>query len=261
MKKISTICLLILSLTLVIILPVHATEFGLIEDRVGLLTEQEYAELNDLALQITEQHQCEVSIAIVKDIGTEDVIDFAKRVYKENDYGLGDDKSGLLLLLSMADRDYALVARGYGNTAFTDHGKDVLLERYLLPSLGEDKYYEGFLSYLNQTAAFLEMAESGTPFDVDTDEENDEGSFLITLAIVFLFPLLIAGVVTYVFAAQMKTAVSERSAANYMPGEGVNLTRKTDTFLYKTETRTTIEKKSGGTSIDSDGSSSKSGKF
>lgn len=262
MKRITTLVLLILSLTLVIMLPVHAAEFDLVTDGVGLLTEQEYVELNELASDITEQHQCEVRIAIIDDIGTDDVIEFANLFYEENDYGYGADKSGLMLLISMKNRDYALIAHGYGNTAFTDHGKAVLLERHLLPLLGEDQYYDGFLQYLNQTAEFLDMAENATPFDVDT-EENAKTSIWIKLAIIILIPLLIAGIVTFIFLGQMKTAVSERAADNYISDGGFNLTKQIDTFLNKTETRTRIEKKppSGGTSTGSNGYSGSKGKF
>lgn len=267
MKRITTLFILILSLTLVILLPVHAAEFDLVADGAGLLSDSEYIELNELALAITEQYQCEMSIVIIEDKGDDDVTEFANYVYEENDYGYGTDKSGLMLLISMKDRDYALIAHGAANTAFTDHGKDVLLDSYLLPLLGKDQYYAGFLSYLNQTSEFLKMAENGTPFDVEIDEASTEGNanstFWTKLAITILVPLFIAGLVCLIFLGKMKTAVSQRTADNYIPDGGVHLTKQVDKFLSKSETRTRIEKKSsnGGTSIGSNGSSSKSGKF
>lgn len=260
MKRKSILFILILSL-IIIILPVQAADFDLVTDEVGLLTEDEYIELNNLAQEISKKYETEVSIAVVEDKGDEDIKDFTKSFYNDNNYGYGEDKSGLMLLVSMAERDYAFVAYGSGNTAFTDHGKLVLAEQYLLPMLGEDEYYDGFSTYLKQTDKFLEMAENGTPFDVDSDEE--EGSFLIMLAIVILLPLLIAGIVCFIFYNQMKTAVAQEAADKYICADGVNMTMEADKFLYRTETRRTIEKESsdGGTSVDDDGSSSSSGKF
>jgi uncharacterized protein len=52
--------------------------------------------------------------------------EYAKSVYQENALGYGTEKSGIILMLSMTDRNYALIAYGYGNTVFTDHGRDIL---------------------------------------------------------------------------------------------------------------------------------------
>lgn len=263
MKRITTIVVLILSFALFIILPVNAADFELVGNWAGLLTDQESLELNELAMDISEEYQCEVSIAMMEYIEDDDVAEFANLFYEEYDYGYGADNSGLMLMLVMDSRDFALIAHGDGNIAFTDYGKDVLLERHLLPLLAEDKYYDGFLIFLNKTAEFLEMAENGTPFDVDTDEEKAQTSIWVKLAIVILIPLLIAGIICLIWLRKMKTAVSERAAENYMPDGGFNLTNQTDTFINRTETRTRIEKKppSGGTSIGSGGSSSAKGKF
>lgn len=72
--------------------------------------------------------------------------------------------------------------------------------------------------------------------------EDDDGSPWVNLAIVILVPLLVAGVVCGIFLSQMKTAVPQRAADNFIPGGGVKLTMQTDKFLFKTETRTRIEK-------------------
>lgn len=261
MKKTIKLFVLILSF-IIVMLPVQAAEFDLIYDEIGLLTDDESFELNELAQDITEQYQCEVSIVIVEDKGDDNIIDYTKYIYHEYGYGYGEDKSGLMLLISMEERDYALFAYGYGNVAFTDYGKNVLEDNYLLPQLGKDNYYDAFSTYLNQTAVFLNMAKEGTAFDVNTDEDEGE-SFLIKIAIVIFVPLLIAGIVCFIFLQQMKTAVAQKGAKNYISDEGVNLTMRADEFLYRTETRTKKEDKSSsnGTTIDSDGSSSSSGKF
>ncbi|HZJ83599.1 MAG TPA: TPM domain-containing protein [Clostridia bacterium] len=267
MKRIIPLFLSVLFLILVMLLPVKAAEFDLVLDEVGLLADYEYIELNDLAMDITEKYQCEVSIVIIDDLEDNDASEFAKFVYEEYDYGYGGDKSGLMFLMATEDRDCTLIANGYGNTAFTDHGKGVLLDRHILPMLRQDKYYDGFLIYLNQTAEFLEMAKQGRPFDMDTDEilaqENAKSSFWIKLAITILVPLLIAAVVCFIFLGQMKTAVPQRAADEYIAHEGLNLTRQVDAFLYSTETRRRIEEKSssGGASVGSDGFSSSKGKF
>lgn len=256
MKRIRALIILLLTIVFVIPMPAQAADFDLVADGVGVLTDDEYIELNQLAQDITDEYQCEVSIVVIEDTGDDDAIDFAKFVYNEYGYGYGADKSGLMLLISMEERDYAMLAYGYGNTAFTDHGKEVLADKYLLPMLAEDDYYTAFVSYLNQTAKFLQMAKNGAPFDTGL------APWIKWLIVIFV-PLLIAGIICFIFYSQMKTAVEERAADSYILAGGVNLTMQADQFLYTTETRKTIEKKSssGGTTVDSDGSSSSGGKF
>ena len=77
MKRKSILLVLILSL-IIIILPIQAADFDLVSDEVGLLTEDEYLKLNNLAQDISEQYQNEMSIVIVEDKGDQDIKDFTK---------------------------------------------------------------------------------------------------------------------------------------------------------------------------------------
>ena len=73
--------------------------------------------------------------------------------------------------------------------------------------------------------------------DVD-GATNDSLGF--NLAIVILVPLLIAFIVCSVWKGQMKTARVARTACNYIPPGGFNLTKQEDTFLYQTRTRVKV---------------------
>lgn len=282
MKKTGVLLLLTLTLCCALTLPALAAELDAVTDRAGLLTEEERRGLNDRAEELAEQYQCAVYIVTLDDMGDGDAYEFATELYTEYDLGYGSEKSGLLLLLSMAERDYALIAYGYGNTAFTDYGKNVLLDGHVLPLLGENDYYGGFSAYLETAGEYLSMARDGAPFDVKADPEYgetegfpgagagagyDETEWLIRVAAVILLPLLLAGGLCLYWKSQMKTAVSARTADRYIPENGFRLTGKQDTFLYRTETRRRIEKPSsgsgmsGGTTIRSGGFSGKSGKF
>ncbi len=291
MKKTGVLLLLVLALTFTLPLPAMAAELDAVTDAAGLLTETERGELNDRAQELAQQYQCAVYIVTLEDMedmGGSDAYEIATAVYTEYDLGYGEEKSGVLLLLSMAERDYALIAYGYGNTAFTDYGKDVLLDEDVLPLLGEDAYYEGFSAYLDTAGDYLSMARSGKPFDVENapgyDESgsrfetdgaygastrpgDDEGELAIRLGAVIFLPLLLAGGLCLYWKRQMNTAVSARTADRYIPSDGFHLTGQQDTFLYRTETRRRIENNSsgggraGGTTMRSGGFSGRSGKF
>ena len=264
MKKVLIALLFIFSLNAVLAPAALAAEIDLISDSAGILTRDECDNLMERAEAISAKYSCDVGIVTIDEMSDNDgAYEWARYIYEEYGFGYGADKSGLLFFLSMAERDYALVAYGYGNTAFTDHGKDVMLDKHILPLLRENKYYDAFSTYLDKSEEFLGMAREGAPFDVDTDPENANRALLGKLAVTILLPLLIAWIVCSIWKKQMKTAVTARTAGNYIPPGGFRLTGQADMFLYRTQTRRKIERSSsgGGTTRDSKGFSGRSGKF
>jgi len=254
--------LLILSLVLVLSPAAFAADdWELVEDLAGILTREQRDALQARAEAISARHRCDVIIVTLGEMIDDDgAYEWARYIYTAFGYGYGSDRSGVLFFLSMAERDFALVAYGYGHTAFTDYGKDVMLDDHILPLLRENKYYEAFSAYLDVADDFLAMARDGTPFDRDSS-----GSLVVKLAITILVPLLVALIICSMWKKQMKTAVAARAAANYIPPGGFNITGQKDMFMYKTTDRKKIEtqqsKSGGGTTVDSKGFSGRSGKF
>jgi len=262
MKKTFIALLLSLLLALAFVPVASALDLDLVEDLAGVLTYEELDELLWLAEEISKDHRCDVIIVTMQEMPDGDnAYEFARFVFRNYNYGYGADRSGVMLFLSVAERDFALIANGFGNTAFTDHGKDVMLDKHILPLLGENKYFEAFSAYLNKADEFLQMARDGKPFD-----EADSGSIIFKLAVTILLPLLVAFIVCSMWKKQMKTAVTAKTASYYIPDGGFRLTGQVDMFLYKTRTKTKIQKTSsssggGGTTRDSKGFSGRSGKF
>lgn len=262
MKKKLFLPVLILLLCFLVPVPLAAAdEVPLVYDEAFLLSDNEYYELNNRAEEISNRYACEIRVVVLEDMAGSNAYEVARNIYEDYDFGYGADKSGLLLMLSMAARDYALVAYGYGNTAFTDYGKDVLMDTHVLPLLADNEYYKAFSAYLDTADEYLKMAREGTPFDEATDPEKGKKSFWIRLAVTLLLPLLVAGAVCGFLVQKMKSAVTQRQADEYIAPGGFALAVQQDYYLFRTQTRTRIEKPSGGTSVDSRGFSGKSGKF
>ncbi len=238
---------------------------NLVTDQANLLTENQYLELSERATEISQKYKCDIAIITMEDMVGDDAYEFAKQLYNQYGMGYGDERSILLLFLSMEERDYALIAHGYGNIAFTDHGKDVMLDEHILPLLGKGDYYKAFSSYLSVAEDFLEVAANSEPFDIQNDPNRGKLPLAVKLGITFIIPILIAAAFCEIWRSQMKSAVLARAASNYITADGLSLTNRQDHFLYRTETRRRIESQSsgssGGTTIDSSGTSGRSGKF
>ena len=258
MKRKMMLFLLVLMLAAVFAMPVLAAREYVVDDG-DILTESEEQALEQMAEDISDQFGCDVCILTVydyRDYGSGGVRSSAEQYFTDNGLGRGSEKDGVLLMLSMAERDYALIAHGdLANGAFTDYGKEVLSEEFL-DDFRYDDWYDGFCDYLDGCERLLDAAERGEPVDVSA---ANGGIF-----VVLLVPLAVAAIVCGVMVAMMKTARKQTHANAYIPDGGVQITGRADRFINRTVVRQKIESSSsssGATRVNSGGFSGRSGKF
>ncbi len=237
-------------------------------DDAQLLSEDEIGALEARCQEAEDTFGCGVYIVTTDDYslydGAESIEAFTEKFFLDYDLGTGEAQNGILLALSMAERDYDLCAHGEtGHRAFTDYGKGVLAERYFLSEFGKDYWYDGFNRYLDGCTDFLQLDAQGEPFDRATDSERLEDISVLKWIAVIVIPLLTALIVCLIMKGKMKTARKQTHADAYIPQNGVRLTRQDDVYLTTTQTRVKIEtqKSGGGTSVNSGGFSHSSGKF
>ena len=263
MKRLISIAVAVLLLALLVI-PAAAAEAPeyCIYDTEGLLTDEEYWTLEDYAQEISTQRQCAVYFVAVDDFrnyGDGDIFNVARQFFLTSDFGMGEGKDGVMLILSMADRDHSLIVHGFGETALTDYGKDYISEEFL-DNFADNDWYGGCLDYLACTDELLSQAREGNIYD--------RGSW-ITSGVLWLWSLILGVVISLIVCtvqrAMMRKKVHEQTGAlGYVQGD-VHITRKRDVYSHTTEVRRKIEKKdsgsSGSHSHSSDGFSGTSGKF
>lgn len=239
-----------------------------VSDAANLLTPEQQQTLENAARSVSEQYGCGIYIITIndfRDFNFSNVNDCAEAFFNHYDLGLGEDRNGSLLLLSMDDRDYALKAHGsIAHTAFTDYGSYRLSDSFL-DDFRENDWYGGFSDYIDNAGYFLERAASGNP--VDVSQEARGMSSLVKTALVIGVPLLVAFVACEGMKRQMKPVKEQLDANEYLLPGGIHLDVKQDIFVNRSVTRTVIptERSSGGggggTTINSGGFSGHSGKF
>jgi len=204
---------------------------------------------------MTSSYECAVYIVTTDSTDGMDVMSYTEYLQEKYSMGYGSDQSCVILMLSMESRDYNIMARGYGNIAFTDYGKEKLADSFL-DRFGDDDWYGGFKQYLEGCDEYLKAAREGNPVDKGR-------SPIIGILLGVAFPLLVAFIYCSGLKSKMKTAVAQRAAKVYISKEGLILTKKNDCFLHTTRTERYIEpKKEGkGTTVNDKGNSHKSGKF
>lgn len=245
---------------------------GYVTDSVGLLSQEELADLNGQAENLSQTYGCGVYIVILDDYrsyNNRDIETCAEELYRYFDLGYGEERDGILFLMSVNQREFDLAAYGsFGNYAFTDYGKDVLEDSFL-PNFRYDEWYRGFCRYLSTTDDLLSAARSGNPVDISGGSTVSRGMpFGFKLAIILGIPCLIAFAVCAAFKAQMKNAVVRTTADEYVIPHSTKLHICQDQFLNRTESVQIIAQNrssggggGGGTTIHASGFSHHSGKF
>ena len=151
MKKRLFSIALCLMLLLSLCVTAHAADGVYLIDEPGLLTQDEAETLESRAAELTGRYGIGVYIAVVDDFTdyASDCETASEEIYLANGFGIGSEQNGILLMLSMADRDYDLCAYGTdAHLAFTDYGK-VRLEEEFLDDFRYDDWYTGFEDYLS----------------------------------------------------------------------------------------------------------------
>ena len=255
MRKFLTLFLALL-LLIALAAPVAAANSPYVIDDADLLTPEEEIELNGIARQITESYGIGIYIMSVPnylDYGNEyEIFDVLWNYYHDNGLGYGPNREGMILMLSMAERDYATFFYGSKTEyAFNSYAQEEL-EDYFLDDFGYDDWYHGYSNYLYASEDFLARAAAGDPI---------RESPWPMAALFILIGCVIALVITLIQWSRMKNVSLKSGAAHYASG-GLNLTRQRDQFLYQNVRRRKIESSSsGGRSHSGGGSSGRSGKF
>lgn len=260
MKKKFLTLLLALMMALALTIPAWAEQQpgdAFVYDMAGLLSEEDDAYLEALASQISWEHNCAVYIVTMEDYEEYDsdihyaVVSF----YDSNSLGIGENREGILLLLSMYDRSYDLFVRdgGIAQYAVSDYGRHKMTDVFL-DNFGEDDWRGGFEDYLMACDEYLTLAEQGTPV-----KKSLTSSLLPGLAI----GIAVALVICLSLKGMMKSVRRSARADIYVTEEGLNLTEQVDRYTHTTETRRKIEKDhdSGSSDHSGGGGSSTSGHF
>ena len=241
-----------------------------ITDTVGLLTSDEDLTLEARAEEISAQYGVGIYLLILEDYSEyyDDPYETTYELYHQNTLGMGEDRDGVILLMSMSDRKYATFFYGpKAEYAFDAYGQE-LMEEEFLDNFRDDDWYDGFSDYLEVCAAYLERAEAGDPVRGDySSAGGSDGSGIGTTILVCLgISAVIAMIVCLILRGKMKSVRKGTHADAYVTGS-LNLTASRDQYTHTTETRTKIEHESsdsgggGSSACSGGGGSGRSGSF
>lgn len=184
------------------------------------------------------------------------VVSYADNYYDKHGYST----DGVLLLISMAERDWYISTAGKCILWLTDYGIEEIGDEFV-SYLSDGEYYDGFDEYLRLLDRFFLEGSKGKPFDVDHGYKS-AGDYFVVFAGASVVGLVVAFAVVFSMKRKMKTSVMQPAAGQYVKNREFNLSVKEDRFLYSTVSKTAIPKdtgSSGGSSTHTSSSGSTHG--
>ena len=206
-------------------------------DNANLVSASDEAALLAKLDEISEARQIDVVIVTENAIGDMTSTQYADNFYDYNGYGFQLTRDGILLLISMENRDWAISTNGLGIDIFTDAGQEYMTARFV-SYLSDGDYYGGF-------DCFADLCDQFIAHYQETDEAYDVGhlpkapfawgfNIFISLAIG-----LIAGLITaFVLKSELTSVKIQPSAVGYAKPDSLHLTERNDMFLYHVVNRT-----------------------
>lgn len=222
-------------------------------DMAELLSDSDKTALLSKLDEISERQKLDIVVLTVNTLDGKTPRDYADDFYDYNGYGFGENKDGILLLVSMEDRDWWISTTGYGITALTDAGIEYISKKFL-SDLSDGDYAQAFTTYAELCDQFITQAKTGEPYDIG-NMPKEPFNVAWNILVAFVIGLVVAFVVTNIMKKQLKTVQLKSEANNYVKSNSMIVTENRDLFLYNQVSRRARPKETDNRSGSSGGSS------
>lgn len=247
-RTISSILSILLILSLCVTVCASDPGAPRIVDNAGVLSADELADLTQRAYDLRNTYDMDVVILTVNSLDGKSAQAYADDYYDYNGYGVGEDYSGVLLLIAMDSREWWISTCGEAIYAITDYGIERLFSE-MSWYLSENRFYSAFDAYLDALPEYFEAYHDGDPLDGyagsydgpgsyspgDADEivYYDPNPFGISSAVISLvIGCAVAAVVLLFMKSSMNTKRKQHGAAVYVKTGSYHLRKHSDVFLY-----------------------------
>lgn len=204
-------------------------------DEAALLTAAEGESLLAVLDEISERQECDVAVVTVNSLDNKTAEAYADDYYDYNGYGMGSGDDGILLLISIEDRDWAITTYGFAISAFTDAGQSYMVAQFK-SDLSAGNYESAFSRFAELCDDFLTQAKTGEPYDSGhlPNTMSFGRAFVSTLLITLPLGFILAMIITGVMKKKMQSVAMQASASSYVRQGSVAISASRDKFLYRT---------------------------
>lgn len=144
-------------------------------DNMSILAGDEKAKLIAELDKLSEKQGADIAICIVDKLpeNYQAPWPYANDLYNYYGYGMGEDKSGCLLLLSIEDRMWAIATGGMADAAFPTKSLQYIGEKMKAAGLPDGKYYNALSKYAKVCNELLNKAKAGKPYGTPMTKKEE----------------------------------------------------------------------------------------
>lgn len=234
-----------------------ASTYGRLVDNAKLLSEDEYSQLKEHIDTVSEKYTFDVVIVTEKSIGDKTATEYADDFFDYNGYGEGDNHDGILFLLDMENRKWAISTTGAGIPYFTDYGQEKIMDD-VKPYLSDGEYYDAFDTFVTMCDDYINKAITDEPYDVNNQPKTIIPIYYIIFGGVGV-GALVGFIVVLVMKSKLKTVRMQPLASSYVKSGSFKLTEHSDLYLYRNISKTAKPKDNDSSSGGSSTHTSSSG--
>lgn len=213
-----------------------------IYDEVNLLNQNDELALNETLLDIGQRYGTQLVILAMNSQGT-DIDQAADALFDGMEFGYGDDRSCVMLLIFMDTRKVCV----FSNNSLEEAARNDV-RTAITPYLSSGEYVEAFEAFADKCEYYLEGQKNGFSF-----------AFGKNLLICLVIGVIVGTIVALILKGQLKSVRQQNKADVYVKPGSMQLTTANDFFLYRTVTRT--KKASSNSSGGGSSRGSSSGSF
>ena len=221
-----------------------------IYDYANLITKDEEEALYNKVQEFINKYDMDMAIVTINSNPKSSSMAYADDFYDYNNFGKGTNKTGLLFLIDMQNRNMWISTTGDAINIYTDSRINTILD-YTYDKISNEDYNGCAEQFIDKASYFANKGLTG-------------GSKVVTVSKMICNSLIFAGLVTIVFIciglATHRKPKKKKEASNYIT-QPLKLSNKLDTFLDKHVSKVKIETSSslGGSSTHSGSSGTSHG--
>lgn len=205
-----------------------------VKDYMNYLSQGEAGQLQDEINRIKSTFGLDTVIVITDKTDGKSSMAYADDYYDYNGYGIGSDKSGLLMLINMQIREVWISTTGKAIYTFTDRKISAMVDNATGP-LFSGNYYTACNKFLEDVQKYSGAANE-TYFDKVVKLATSFPVYIIALVVAFAATLIIS------LSSKGKVTINNLT---YEESDTFQLSGTADDYIRETTTKTKIEKSSG----------------
>ena len=217
--------------------PIEETYYVI--DRASLLSDGEILSLESELESISISHAIDVIVLTVDSLEGKTATEYADDFFDYGGYGQGENRDGVILLVSMEERDWAISTSGCATDEITDAGNEYISDSFL-PYLSDGQYFNAFETFAEKADELFTSADNGEIYDDYYDNgygyENrinipKEYKILVSIIIGLITGTIAACIVVKFHFSKLTTVYHKSKADEYLAAGSFAITQSDDRFL------------------------------